>query len=100
MKMPKSFVDAPATKTQARYKLEAKLEQQGKVTAAAEASTAVKARINMSAEVAGQGLCPECREPMVKMFANGIPVLTCMEDRITIPIGDEPNAEEHTEERP
>jgi hypothetical protein len=59
-----------------------------KVEAAVE-SEKVEARINMSAEVAGAGLCPECQKPMERSHANGIPVLTCDVHRIAIPIADE-----------
>lgn len=46
----------------------------------------VTARIDMSEEVAGQGLCPECREPMKRVIVNGIEALCCMNDRIVLPI--------------
>jgi hypothetical protein len=59
-----------------------------KVEAAVD-STAVEARINMSAEVAGQGLCPECGKPMERSHANGIAVLTCDTHRIAIPAKDD-----------
>jgi hypothetical protein len=74
--IPAAFRDAAATKTEAKTKLEAK-------------STKTEARIDMSADVAGAGLCPECRKPMERSNANGIPVLTCDEHRIAIPIADE-----------
>jgi len=48
----------------------------------------VTARIDMSAEVAGAGLCPECKSPMQKTHANNIPVLACDCCRISIPIKD------------
>lgn len=79
--MPQAYVNAPATKTEAKRKLEASQSAKKPVTA----------RIDMSAEVAGAGMCPECRKPMVRMMANGHPVLTCMQDRITLPIQDEAN---------
>lgn len=50
--------------------------------------TSVTARINMSADVAGAGLCPECREPMEATFAAGHPVWSCKVDRISIPRAD------------
>jgi hypothetical protein len=56
-----------------------------KVEASAEK---VEARINMSAEVAGAGLCPECQKPMERSHANGIAVLTCDLHRIAIPMPD------------
>ena len=43
---------------------------------------------DMSPEVAGKGLCPACKKPMQKMFANNEPVLCCLEDRIVLPIKD------------
>lgn len=48
----------------------------------------VSARIDMSAEVAGKGLCPECKKPMVPGIVNGHESLVCHEDRIAIPIPD------------
>lgn len=82
MRMPQAYLKASATKTEAKRKLEAAVEKE---------PTKVSARIDMSAEVAGQGMCPECRKPMVLMMANGHPVHTCMEDRITIPVQDTAN---------
>lgn len=61
-------------------------KEQEKVEASAEQ---VEARINMSAEVAGAGLCPECQKPMERSHANGIAVLTCDLHRIAIPVADE-----------
>lgn len=52
------------------------------------ASTEVKARIDMSEDVAGKGLCPECGKPMQVMLANNIKCLCCMEDRIVLPMKD------------
>lgn len=88
MIIPKAFREAPATKTEAKFKLEAQAKQNH-----------VRARIDMSAEVAGAGLCPECRKPMEEKIVNGHPALVCMEDRITIPKKDEevPNVEERTQ---
>ena len=68
LKIPKTFIEAGSKQT---------------------ASVAVKARIDMSAEVAGLGLCPECKKPMTKAFASGIPVHICQEHRIAIPVQDE-----------
>lgn len=45
----------------------------------------VTARIDMSEEVAGQGLCPECKEKMQPVIANGIDCLCCMNCRIVLP---------------
>lgn len=77
LKIPKAFQDAPATKTEAKVKQEAKVV------------TEVKARVDMSAEVAGAGLCPDCRKPMIPSHANGHPVLSCTACRIVIPVKDE-----------
>jgi hypothetical protein len=71
-------MDASATKTEAKVKQEA--------TAA---KSQVKARVDMSAEVAGAGLCPDCRKPMVPSHANGHPVLSCTACRIVIPVKDD-----------
>ena len=78
IKLPQAFVNASATASEARSKVEAKAEPK-KVTA----------RIDMSAEVAGAGLCPECKGTMQRSMANGIPVLICEQHRIAIPIADE-----------
>ena len=77
LKIPKAFAEASATKTEARKKVEAK------------APAEVKARVDMSAEVAGAGLCPDCRKPMIPSHANGHPVLSCTACRIVIPTKDE-----------
>jgi len=86
LKIPKAFMDAPATKTEARKKQEAIQQVQAKLE--------VKARVDMSAEVAGAGLCPDCREPMIPSHANGHPVLSCTACRIVIPTKDEPAGQE------
>lgn len=65
MKLPKAWIQAGAPKAK------------------------VTARIDMSAEVAGKGLCPECRQSMVEAYANGHKVLVCDEDRIVIPVADD-----------
>jgi hypothetical protein len=70
---PQAFLNASATKTEAKK----------------DTKDAVTARIDMSADVAGAGLCPECRKPMERSHANGIPVMTCDAHRIAIPIPDE-----------
>jgi len=58
------------------------------VTAGKKDTKKVEARIDMSAEVAGQGLCPDCRAPMERAITNGIEVHVCHPDRIAIPIAD------------
>ena len=78
MQFPKAYLAASATKSEAAKKIEATATKQ-KLTA----------RIDMSAEVAGKGLCPECRKPMSASHANGIPVLVCEEHRIALPVPDE-----------
>ncbi len=57
------------------------------VTAKAEKAEPKKleSRIDMSAEVAGQGLCPECKVPMEEVYAGGRPMWACAKDRITLP---------------
>lgn len=79
-KVPEAFQKASATKAEAAAK-------------APVAPAAVTARIDMSADVAGAGLCPECRKPMERSHANGVPVLTCDAHRICIPIPDEVQSE-------
>ncbi len=77
-KLPKAFVEAAATVSEKKQKIEAKAVKKEEVTA----------RIDMSDKVAGLGFCPECKKPMVRTNANGIPVLSCNEHRIAIPIKD------------
>jgi len=89
IKFPKEFLDAPATKTEAKAKKAAIVATKQAVTA----TTDVKARVDMSAEVAGAGMCPDCRKPMIPSHANGHPVLSCTACRIVIPVKDEPTAE-------
>jgi hypothetical protein len=81
IKIPKAFMDAPATKTEAKKKQEATKQVQAK--------TEVKSRVDMSAEVAGAGLCPDCRKPMIPSHANGHKVVICQPCRIVIPVKDE-----------
>jgi hypothetical protein len=88
IQFPKAYLAASATKSEAEEKTK-------KVQAAVvPEKTKTSARIDMSADVAGKGLCPECRKPMVASHANGIPVLVCDEHRIALPVEDtEPLAE-------
>lgn len=51
--------------------------------------TKVNARVDMSEEVAGAGLCPVTKKPMVRMFANGHPVLVSMDARVVLPVKDD-----------
>lgn len=48
----------------------------------------VEARIDMSTEVAGAGLCPDCKQPMQPMVAANIETQTCMDCRISLPTAD------------
>lgn len=77
LKLPESFIRASATVSAKAQKVEA-----------SQAPKTVTARIDMSAEVAGAGLCPECKSPMKSGFANGEPILYCLEHRIAIPTAD------------
>lgn len=89
-KIPKAFLQASATISEKKTKLEAATVQ---TASPQQSKTQVKARINMSAEVAGRGLCPECQKPMTRTTTNGVPVLSCDEHRIAVPLPDEPLAE-------
>ncbi len=77
-KMPAAFTGASATVSEAKSKIAASANK-------------VVARIDMGSEIAGAGLCPECRRPMELSNANGIPVLTCDVHRIALPC---PNQEQ------
>lgn len=48
----------------------------------------IGAKINMSAEHAGQGLCPDCGKPMNETYASDIPVVSCFPCRISLPRKD------------
>lgn len=74
--IPQAFRDASATSAERDSKVQA-------------SSDKVEARINMSAEVAGKGLCPECREPMVPGLIGDTKVQYCLAHRIALPIPDE-----------
>jgi hypothetical protein len=87
LKLPQAFLEASATVSEVQAKVEA-----------ASPKKEVTARIDMSAEVAGAGLCPECKQPMEMSVANGIPVLICLEHRIAIPTPDAPEVEDAQEE--
>lgn len=52
------------------------------------ASTKVEARIDMSTEVAGAGMCPDCRKPMETVMAGAVETMTCMPCRISLPTAD------------
>lgn len=55
----------------------------------ATASAKVTARINMSADVVGRGLCPECRKPMQVVTAGAHKVWACTADRVALPLPNE-----------
>jgi hypothetical protein len=97
LKFPKAYIEASATTTERRQKLEAKTTKlRGTSSPVVMLDDAgfvphkTTARIDMSAEVAGAGLCPECRKPMEASHANDIPVLRCLDCRIAIPTPDAP----------
>ena len=54
----------------------------------AKPETKIEARIDMSAEVAGIGKCPECRQPMQVVTSGASRMWACANDRITIPLPD------------
>lgn len=58
-------------------------------TESTKANTPVSARVDMSADVAGKGLCPVCKQPMEEGFADGQPVRFCREDLVTLPLSNE-----------
>ena len=63
--------------------INAGIAKQNKLTA--KSTTLVKARIDMSDETAGKGLCPECKKEMTASVANGHKGLICTADRIFLP---------------
>ena len=46
----------------------------------------IEARLDMSAEVAGAGRCPECRTQMIRAYVKDTPVWCCVQHRIALPI--------------
>lgn len=98
MKVPKAWNEAGTKQVRGNTKVMAQIDDLGLfpvkdsvatfATPKAWSPKKVTARIDMSAEVAGAGLCPECRKPMAKAFANSIEVFVCHEDRIAIPVPD------------
>ena len=46
----------------------------------------VMARIDMSADVAGKGLCPECKKPMDVVTSGTSKMWACAADRISFPV--------------
>lgn len=49
----------------------------------------VTARVDMSAEVAGKGNCPECKKPMSIVQGSSGRLWACAHDRISLPIPDD-----------
>lgn len=71
-------------------------DKEGKELAQASvAAQSVKAKLDMSAEVAGKGLCPECKNPMVTARAGGYPSWSCRACRVSIPL---PNDHEQNQQ--
>lgn len=79
----------------ARFEAEAKKEGKGPEVkqelkkAAVEASTEVDAKLNMSAEHAGSGNCPDCSKPMTIAMAGSAPSWGCAACRISLPLPDD-----------
>ena len=79
MQLPKAWLYQAQTQAQT---------QTNKHTAAVEAKSKVTAKIDMSADVLGKGLCPDCRRPMARAFAADHEVYVCDSDRIALPVRD------------
>jgi hypothetical protein len=58
------------------------------LTAGVKKETKVESKIDMSADVAGMGKCPECKQQMEIVSSNGSKVWACAHDRISIPVPD------------
>lgn len=88
-KMPDAWAKASASmKAHATNELVGEGQKHLRAAADAGAKAKITARIDMSADVAGAGLCPECRQPMVTASANGHEVWSCHPCRIAIPTPD------------
>jgi hypothetical protein len=48
----------------------------------------VTAKLDMSENVAGKGLCPECKAPMQTVYMGDDLVLACAKDRIVLPMAN------------
>jgi hypothetical protein len=96
LKFPKAYLEATVSmaerqKIQAQAKpIRGQMKHMAQLDDAGLFPTETTARIDMSAEVAGAGLCPECRKPMERSHANDIPVLRCLDCRIALPTPDAP----------
>ena len=82
MKMPQSWTKIMADA------IEGKPEERLPKAKPVEAAASVEASLDMSAEVAGEGLCPECKKPMEDINIGDNQVKVCMADRITLPAKD------------
>lgn len=82
MKLPQAWITAGTGTTQKPTATETK------AYSVSPPKQKVSARIDMSPEVAGAGLCPDCKGQMTRVIANGIPTNTCHADRISIPVAD------------
>jgi hypothetical protein len=58
------------------------------ITAGVKKPAEVTARIDMSADVAGQGNCPECKKPMTVVASGPSKMWVCAHDRISLPMPD------------
>ena len=67
------------------------------ITASTEKSE-VKAKLEMGADVAGVGLCPECKTPMERVMHGEVEVAICTADRIVLPLKDAEDAQPDTTE--
>jgi len=47
------------------------------------------AKLDMSAEVAGKGMCPDCKRPMIVAMIGNVPSWSCEHDRISLPLPDD-----------
>lgn len=63
-----------------------------KINASAEPAE-LTARIDMSADVAGKGNCPECKRPMEVVTVAGTQMWACANDRITFPVANQDGKE-------
>ncbi|QRE00353.1 hypothetical protein [Burkholderia phage BCSR5] len=90
MKVPSAWTTAAAAKDDIRPRGD---------KAKVEAGVATAGVVDMSEEVAGQGLCPVCRKEMVESQADGNYVRVCMDHRIALPLSDE-EIEAKTKQQP
>lgn len=72
-KYPKAWLSASSSKSEVKQEKK-KLE--------------ARAKLDMSEQVIGNGLCPVSGKPMVKMIANGKEVWVSVGERIALPVKD------------